>query len=68
MEKQKIVESVKNERKRKGLSLRALGELSGLRAATIYEFEKKGSGTLKTFLALVKGLGLDIEVKKKHKV
>lgn len=68
MKKDEVVEYVKNERKRKGLSLRALGELSGLRAATICEFENKGSGTLKTFLALVDGLGLELEVKKKHKV
>jgi transcriptional regulator with XRE-family HTH domain len=59
---------MKNERKRQGLSMRALAEKAGIRAATICEFENKGSGTLKTFLAIVDGLGLDLEVKKKHKV
>lgn len=68
MEKQKIVDYIKNERKRQGISMRDLAEKSGVRAATICEFENKGSGTLKTFMAIIDGLGLDIQVGKKYKV
>jgi transcriptional regulator with XRE-family HTH domain len=64
MTKDEMRTFLKNERNKQGLSLRALGERAGIRAATVYEYESKGTGTLKTVLAIVDALSLKLTVEK----
>ena len=53
-------EALRAERLRRGLSLRQLGELVGVTRESIYNYERGGSASVETAMALVDSLGVDL--------
>lgn len=52
--------TLKEERKRRGLSLGQLGEMVGVSRESIYNYEHDGSASVETAMALVEKLGVDL--------
>ena len=52
--------TLKEERKRRGLSLGQLGEMIGVSRESIYNYEHDGSASVETAMALVEKLGVDL--------
>jgi putative transcriptional regulator len=52
--------TLKEERKRRGLSLGQLGDMVGVSRESIYNYEHNGSASVETAMALVEKLGVDL--------